>query len=231
MFRTHTAIFSRFETLHRTVARLLRVLILRKNMRLFLSKNAQTARGRLGQSVARCSLSTKPLATPASITAAVAAPLQAPQAPSSSSAAAKIPPQNSGRSIVRHPYSLTDEPIPSTPSSAQDMFAVVSFSGTQYKVVLDDLLVADRIEGVDIGDKLSLDVLLVASRKGTVVGRPLVEGAKVLCEVEEIAKDKKVVTLKTRRRKNSKSLVGFRRQVTILRVLDIAVSPADLEAL
>ena len=111
------------------------------------------------------------------------------------------------------------------------MFAVVSFSGTQYKVVLDDLLVADRIEGVDIGDKLSLDVLLVASRKGTVVGRPLVEGAKVLCEVEEIAKDKKVVTLKTRRRKNSKSLVGFRRQVTILRVLDIAVSPADLEAL
>ncbi len=39
--------------------------------------------------------------------------------------------------------------------------------------------------------------------------------------VEELAKDKKVMTLKFRRRKNSKNLRGFRRQVTILRIKEI----------
>lgn len=177
---------------------------------------------RLAPSVnfSRCAFSTNVLATPGG------APSSSSIAGSSSSSASKIT-----RSIVHHPYSLTDTPLTPGPSSTQDMFAVVEFSGTQYKVVLDDLVVADRIEGVDIGDKLSLPVLLVGSRRCTVVGRPLVEGASVLCEVEELAKDKKVVTLKTRRRKNSKSLVGFRRQVTILRVLDIALSPEDKEVL
>ena len=44
--------------------------------------------------------------------------------------------------------------------------------------------------------------------------------------VEEMAKDKKVHIFKMRRRKNSKRLRGYRRQVTILRVVDIIV-PED----
>jgi large subunit ribosomal protein L21 len=63
--------------------------------------------------------------------------------------------------------------------------------------------------------------LLVGSRKATVVGRPLVEGAQVVASVEEITKDKKVISFKMRRRKNSRRTKGFRRQVTILRVTDI----------
>ena len=39
--------------------------------------------------------------------------------------------------------------------------------------------------------------------------------------VEEISKDKKVIIFKTRRRKHSRSLRGFRRDVTVLRVVDI----------
>jgi len=47
--------------------------------------------------------------------------------------------------------------------------------------------------------------------------------------VEELTKDKKVTTLKFRRRKNSRRTRGFRRQLTILRVEDI-VPPSDLKA-
>lgn len=179
------------------------------------------ALGRLAPPVnfSRCALSTNALAAGGGAPSSIGSS-------SSSGSGSKSP-----RSIVHHPYSLTDAELSPGPSTAQDMFAVVEFSGTQYKVVVDDLVVADRIEGVDIGDKLSLPVLLVGSRRATVVGRPLVDGASVVCEVEELAKDKKVVTLKTRRRKNSKSLVGFRRQVTILRVLDIALSAEDKEVL
>lgn len=46
-------------------------------------------------------------------------------------------------------------------------------------------------------------------------------------EVEEIAKDKKVIIFKMRRRKNSKRKNGFRRQVTVLRVKEILLNDDD----
>ena len=83
-------------------------------------------------------------------------------------------------------------------------------------------MVADRIEGVDIGQVLEAEkVLLVGSRSTTLVGSPTVPGAKVRLQVEDITKDKKVIIFKSRRRKNSRSKNGFRRDVTILRITDI----------
>ncbi len=110
------------------------------------------------------------------------------------------------------------------PSKREDLFAIIGFSGTQYKVTMDDVIVADRMEGVDIGQLIDLsEVLLVGSRRATVIGRPLVEGAKVIAAVEEITRDKKVIAFKTRRRKHSRRLKGFRREVTILRIADIVL--------
>ena len=83
---------------------------------------------------------------------------------------------------------------------------------------------ADKIKGydVEVDDKIEInDVLLVGSRMQTIVGRPYVPGAKVMATVEELTKDKKVVVLKFRRRKNSKRTRGFRRELTILRITDI----------
>jgi large subunit ribosomal protein L21 len=67
-------------------------------------------------------------------------------------------------------------------------------------------------------------VLLVGSKSATLIGKPLVSGASVMAVVEEMAKDKKVMTLKFRRRKNSKNIRGFRRQLTILRVKQITLN-------
>jgi ribosomal protein L21 len=47
---------------------------------------------------------------------------------------------------------------------------------------------------------------------------------KVELMVEEIVKDKKVITLKVRRRKNSRNIKGFRRELTVLRVQDIKLN-------
>ncbi len=75
---------------------------------------------------------------------------------------------------------------------------------------------------MDIGDTVTLDkVLLVGSRLGTVVGRPLVAGARVTAVLEELAKDAKVIIFKKRRRKASQTLNGFRRQVAVLRITSI----------
>ena len=49
--------------------------------------------------------------------------------------------------------------------------------------------------------------------------------------MEEKAKDKKVIIFKMRRRKNSRSIRGFRRDLTILRVQDIVLNSEDADLL
>lgn len=65
------------------------------------------------------------------------------------------------------------------------MFAVVELGPTQFKVAPDDLVYSEKLKGVDVGDKVSLNkVLLLGNRSSTVIGRPLVPEATVTAIVE-----------------------------------------------
>ena len=72
---------------------------------------------------------------------------------------------------------------------------------------------------------------MLGSKSATIIGRPFVTETHVQASVEEMAKDKKVITLKFRRRKNSKNIRGFRRKVTILRIQDIVLSDDHIKDL
>lgn len=81
------------------------------------------------------------------------------------------------------------------------------------------------MEEYEVGQIVELDkVLMVGSKTATIIGKPLIPGLKVKAIVEERVKDKKVITLKFRRRKNSKRIRGFRRRLTVLRVTEIGLS-------
>lgn len=69
-------------------------------------------------------------------------------------------------------------------------------------------------------------MLLLGNVNETIVGRPLVEGARVRARVEEQTLDAKIDIFKKKRRKNYRRWNGFRREVTILRVTDVL--PADV---
>ncbi|GBG25932.1 50S ribosomal protein L21, chloroplastic [Hondaea fermentalgiana] len=121
-------------------------------------------------------------------------------------------------SVVEHPVVL-----PFRDPAAPSKFAVVALSGTQYKVVEDDLIVCNLIEGAEVGKEYVIDeVLLVGGLDKTVIGRPVIKGATVTAVVEEITRDKKILIMK-RRTKNHKSrrTKGFRRDVTFLRISSI----------
>ena len=128
---------------------------------------------------------------------------------------------------MRHPISVLDKYL--SPEEKQELsinsdkkFAVIKLSGTQYKIAVDDVINTELIHGYDIGESIEIhDVLLIGSQNETFVGRPIVQGATVVLEVEEHTKDKKVVIFKKKRRKNYKRKTGYRRDVTILRVKDI----------
>lgn len=108
---------------------------------------------------------------------------------------------------------------------AGGLFAIIELAGSQHKVTTDDVLIVNRLKPLksfQIGSVHSLDnVMLVGSSHFTLVGMPFVAGAQVDVMVEEITQDEKVVIFKKRRRKNSKRKNGFRRDVTMLRIIDI----------
>ncbi len=100
------------------------------------------------------------------------------------------------------------------------MYAIIKHSGKQYKVSVGDELKLDHFEAES---KASIEVseVLAINDKELKVGAPFVAGAKVVLEVINHGKDKKVVIHKKRRRKDSKLKRGFRRQFTRVVVKDI----------
>ena len=112
---------------------------------------------------------------------------------------------------------------------AGGIFAVVELAGSQHKVTTDDVLNVNLLKPVELYQVGSVhtihDVMMVGSSHQTAVGMPYVTGAEVDVMVEEITQDEKVVVFKKRRRKNYKRKKGHRRDLTLLRILDIRPPP------
>jgi len=88
------------------------------------------------------------------------------------------------------------------------MYAIFENGSRQHRVEKDSVLLIDYKE-VKTGDTIELDkVLLYQSGSETLIGHPLVEGAKIIAEVLDERATKKTMTQKFRRRKASKRLRG-----------------------
>jgi large subunit ribosomal protein L21 len=104
----------------------------------------------------------------------------------------------------------------------QPVFAVVEVGGTQYKVTPDDVIITEKLDGVDVSDKIQLQrVLLLGTAAETVIGKPYIPGASVTAIVEEQFLDGKVIIFHKRRRKNSRRTNGHRQPLTTLRIVSV----------
>lgn len=102
------------------------------------------------------------------------------------------------------------------------MYAVFKNGGKQYKVKEGDIVLLDKMS-LEPKSKLELnEVLAISDGDKLNLGTPFVKGAKIEVEVINEGRAKKVVTFKKRRRKDSKTKRGFRRDFTRVRVLKIA---------
>lgn len=101
------------------------------------------------------------------------------------------------------------------------MYAVVKTGGKQYRVAKDDVIVVEKL-AADAGSALELDqVLILDDGKETVVGTPLVDGARVAATVLDQTRGDKVIVFKKKRRKDYKRKKGHRQDLTVLRITDI----------
>jgi len=108
------------------------------------------------------------------------------------------------------------------------MFAVIKTGGKQYRVAANDQITIEKLIG-SAGETVAFEHVLMLTRDGvTTVGAPTVAGASVAAEIVEQGRGDKVISLKKRRRQNSKRKRGHRQDLTVVRITDILTDGAKV---
>ena len=103
------------------------------------------------------------------------------------------------------------------------MYAIIRTGGKQYTVRPGENLNVEKLDG-EVGSNIELtDVLMVADGDTVTLGSPSVSGAKVVAEVVEHGKGKKVVVFKYKPKIRYRKRTGHRQQFTRLAVKEIVV--------
>ena len=103
------------------------------------------------------------------------------------------------------------------------MYAIVRSGARQYRAGVGDTILVERLPA-EVGQQLELDeVLLVAGGEQVEIGRPTVNGAKVLATVVAQEKGPKIRIFKYHPRKRYRRRAGHRQRYTRLRVDTIVV--------
>jgi large subunit ribosomal protein L21 len=102
------------------------------------------------------------------------------------------------------------------------MYAVIATGGKQYRVTKDAVLRVEKLDA-EPGSTIEFgEVLLVGEGAEVKLGKPLIDGSKVLATVVRHGKGAKVSIVKFRRRKHYLRRKGHRQPFTEVRVTDIS---------
>ena len=101
------------------------------------------------------------------------------------------------------------------------MFAVIRTGGKQYRVVQDDVLDVERLDG-EAGASITLGEVLMLGGDSPKSGTPIVDGASVTAEIVRQKRGPKVVAFKKKRRKNTHRKRGHRQHFTTVKITSIS---------
>lgn len=106
------------------------------------------------------------------------------------------------------------------------IYAIIESGGKQYKVSPGETVDVDLMEKAE-GDKVELEkVLLIADDKKVTVGKPTIEGAKVLATAKGEVKGDKIIVLRFRHKNHFTKKAGHRQKYTRLTIDDIVAPGA-----
>ena len=100
------------------------------------------------------------------------------------------------------------------------MYAVIKTGGKQYRVENDQKLLVERIKAEE-GSIVTLSNLLMVVDSGKVSTGDQLQNVAVSAAVIKQTRGPKIITLKHRRRKNSRRVKGHRQDLTLLKVVGI----------
>ena len=99
------------------------------------------------------------------------------------------------------------------------MYAIVENGSKQYKAEIGSVIKTEKLSA-NVGDKVELDVVMVADESGVKVAEAA-KAYKVVGEVVEQGKDKKIVVFKYKAKKNERKKQGHRQPFTAVKILEI----------
>ena len=93
------------------------------------------------------------------------------------------------------------------------MYAAIETGGKQYKVEQGDVVFVEKL-GVEEGETVTFDKVLVVGGDDVKVGTPYVDGASVEASVVKNGKDKKIIVYKYKSKKGYHKKQGHRQPYT-----------------
>ncbi len=99
------------------------------------------------------------------------------------------------------------------------MYAIVENGSKQYKAEIGSIVRFEKITA-EVGAKVEFSVLMVSDENGVKVAEEA-KAFKVVGEVVEQGKDKKVVVYKYKAKKNERKKQGHRQPFTAVKILEI----------
>ena len=93
------------------------------------------------------------------------------------------------------------------------MYAIIETGGKQYKVEQGDVVFVEKL-GVEEGETVTFDKVLVVGGDDVKVGTPYVDGASVEASVVRNGKDKKIIVYKYKSKKGYHKKQGHRQPYT-----------------
>ena len=103
------------------------------------------------------------------------------------------------------------------------MYAVIESGGKQHKVELGQTLEVDLLHEQSGIDHAFENVMLYVDGDNVQIGQPYIKNAKVVAEIVEEVKGKKLSILRFRRRKNSMRKIGHKQRYTQIKIKEINV--------
>ena len=100
------------------------------------------------------------------------------------------------------------------------MYAIIATGGKQYKVSEGDIITIEKL-GVEAGEKVTFDQVLVVGGDELKVGEPTVAGATVEANIVKNGKAKKIYVFKMKRKKNERKKKGHRQPFTKVEITKI----------
>lgn len=101
------------------------------------------------------------------------------------------------------------------------MYAVIVSGGKQYRVQEGDVLKLESLPE-EIGSDIKFDkILMIGNGDKVNVGKPYVDGGKVLATIVAKGRHKKIKVIKFRRRKHHEKWQGHRQDYTEVKITEI----------
>ncbi len=97
------------------------------------------------------------------------------------------------------------------------MYAIIATGGKQYKVSEGDIITIEKL-GVEAGEKITFDQVLVVGGDDLKVGAPTVDGASVEASVVKEGRGKKVIVYKYKRKTGYHKKNGHRQAFTQVKI-------------